>query len=98
MPFDQVGYGGVIFVATANSGARGARVAAATLLPAMRAAMERVDPGQSTYATRTLDGLVGDTLAQRRASLYLLAVFSAVALVITSYSIHYTKLYDGALF
>jgi putative ABC transport system permease protein len=54
----------------------------------VRAAIRSVDPNQPVYDIFTLRQIVGDSLAQRRFSMLLMAMFAAVALALAAVGIY----------
>jgi len=83
----------MFYLASAQAGGRGlAFVArssrAATLAPALRAAVRRLDPGQPITKTNTLAAMRGDTLAERKFSLALITALSAIALLLAGVGIY----------
>lgn len=58
------------------------------LVPAIRHELAAVDPQLPFYAVRTMDDLVGDSLAQRRFDLELLAGFAAAALLLAALGLY----------
>ena len=58
------------------------------LLPAIRRELVAIDPQQSFWAVRTMDELVGASLAQRRFDLALLVGFAATALLLAAVGLY----------
>ncbi len=54
----------------------------------VRKLVTEIDPEQPIYAVRTMNELMGDSMARRRLSLILMAVFSALALGLASIGIY----------
>jgi putative ABC transport system permease protein len=54
------------------------------IVPAVRQVIREVNPGQLIYNTRTLDEMIGKTVAPRRFNMMLLAVFAVIALVMAA--------------
>jgi predicted permease len=54
----------------------------AAVIAPVRRAVEQLNPDYVVYAVSTMNGVVADTLAPRRTSMILLAVFAALALVL----------------
>lgn len=74
-PHTQAPTGSLIFVVRGRS-------EVATLMPALKAQIWEVSPGQPFYAVTTMDQLVSDSLKARRFNLALLGSFAALALVL----------------
>jgi predicted permease len=60
----------------------------AALVPAMRQAVRRANPGLALYEVRTMDGVMGDASAGRRFDTILLSAFALVALVLAAMGIY----------
>jgi putative ABC transport system permease protein len=58
------------------------------LVAAVRRELRAVDPEQAAYRVRTMDELVADSVARRRLSTTLLAVFAGVALLLAAVGIY----------
>jgi predicted permease len=54
----------------------------------VRRAVTQLNPGYVVYAVSTMNGVVADTLAARRTSMILLAIFAALALVLACIGIY----------
>jgi putative ABC transport system permease protein len=54
----------------------------ASLIPAVRGAMRAVDPTQPIFELRTMSDVIDQTITRERFSMLVLAIFSAVALVL----------------
>jgi len=54
------------------------------IVPAVRQVIREVNPGQLIYNTRTLDEMIGKTVAPRRFNMLLLAIFAFIALVMAA--------------
>jgi predicted permease len=61
---------------------------AATLEPRVRAEIQAVDPNLPVFAVRSMDEVIGASLASRRFSAQLVAVFAALALLLASIGIY----------
>jgi putative ABC transport system permease protein len=81
VPFAQSMTGAVTFVVETQRDA-------AALMPTLRNQVWQVDPNQTIYYAATVEELISDTLVERRFHLVLLAVFSAVALVLATIGIY----------
>jgi ABC-type antimicrobial peptide transport system permease subunit len=57
-------------------------VSDATLLAAIRQAVRNVDPAQAVYNVRTMDQVVGASMAARRANTLLITLFGVLAVLI----------------
>jgi putative ABC transport system permease protein len=73
---------------TLNLLARSTGPSTAELLPSLRAAVYSIDKDQPVPHVRTLDSILDDYMAAPRFSMLLLAILSAVALVIASVGIY----------
>ncbi|HKW46306.1 MAG TPA: ABC transporter permease [Gemmatimonadaceae bacterium] len=60
----------------------------AALVPAMRRAVRRVNPGLALYEVRTMDGVIGDASAGRRFDTVLLSAFAVVAVALAAMGIY----------
>jgi predicted permease len=60
----------------------------AAVMGPVRRAVEQLNPDYVVYAVSTMNGVVADTLAPRRTSMMLLAVFAALALVLACIGIY----------
>jgi putative ABC transport system permease protein len=58
------------------------------MLPQIRRTLAGVDPGQAFYAERTMDDLLGASLATRRFNLQLLAGFAVLALLLAAIGLY----------
>jgi predicted permease len=61
---------------------------AAALAPAMRQAVESVDPSQPITEVRTMDRYLAQAVSQRRLNMLLLAVFAAIATILAAIGIY----------
>jgi putative ABC transport system permease protein len=77
VPYEQSSTGSVTFVASTSGNP-------AHLVQPMREAVWSVDPDQTIYHASTIEGLVAETLAERRFNLLLLAAFSLAALALAT--------------
>ncbi len=59
-------------------------LAPAALLNALRNAVRSVDPAQAVYAVRTMDDVLGRSLAPRRTNTLLISIFAALAFVLAA--------------
>lgn len=59
-----------------------ASVESAALTNAIRRTIQRIDPDQPIYDVRTMDEVIGESLAEQRLSMVLLGIFAAVALLL----------------
>jgi predicted permease len=59
-----------------------------TIVPAVRAAIQRVDKDQPIFRVSTMEQMVADSVAERRLVMYLLAVFAGVALLLATVGIY----------
>lgn len=81
VPFAQrPGSGGTILVRSATD--------AAALAPAIRAAVESIDPDLPIYEVRTLASFVAEDVAPRQLSVLLLSLFAALALLLAAVGIY----------
>jgi len=60
----------------------------ASLISAVRQAVQSVDPDVPTYQTRTLESIVSDRVAQRRLAAVLISVFGGLALLLAAVGIY----------
>jgi predicted permease len=60
----------------------------AGLVPTIREAVEKLNSENVVYETKSLEEIVGDSLANRRFSMVLLSVFAALALLLSSIGIY----------
>jgi putative ABC transport system permease protein len=58
------------------------------LVPAIRGALTKMGAENLMFETRTLDKIVADSLANRRFSMFLLSVFAAIALLLSTIGIY----------
>jgi predicted permease len=63
-------------------------VAAASIAPQVRAAVQAIDPEQAVARMRTMDDWLSRSLQPRRAPMTLIAIFGAVALVMSAIGIY----------
>jgi predicted permease len=61
---------------------------AAALAPAMRQAVESVDPSQPITEVRTMDRYLAQAVSQRRLNMLLLAIFAAIATILAAIGIY----------
>jgi len=61
-----------------------ARGAPEAIMPSVRAAIRDVAPQQPIFQVRTMEGVISDSLRSRKLTLSLLAIFAAVALVLSA--------------
>jgi putative ABC transport system permease protein len=81
VPFAQrPGSGGVILVRSATD--------PTALAPAIRAAVESIDPDLPIYQVRTLASFVAENVAPRQLSVLLLSLFAALALLLAAVGIY----------
>jgi putative ABC transport system permease protein len=66
---------------------RSASKSPSDIVPAVRRAIREVNPGQLIYNTRTLDELIGKSVAPRRFNMLLLGGFAFIALVMAAMGI-----------
>jgi putative ABC transport system permease protein len=81
IPYAQSGTGSVTFVARTRTDPAG-------LIPALTSQVWQIDPDQAVYHSATLEGLISDTLAQRRFNLVILTAFSMAALLLATIGIY----------
>lgn len=62
--------------------------APAALMPAVRAAVKATDPSLAVRMLRTMDEIIGLTLAQRKFSMALIAAFAALGLVLAALGLY----------
>ncbi|MBA3248612.1 MAG: ABC transporter permease, partial [Pyrinomonadaceae bacterium] len=60
----------------------------ASLTSAVRGAVRAVDKDQPVYGVRTMDEVLNNSVAQKRFSMFLLAIFASVALVLAAVGIY----------
>ena len=58
------------------------------LIRAVRAEIQAIDPAQPVYHVKTLDGLMDDSLLVRSASMAVMTLFSALALILAAVGIY----------
>ncbi len=87
LPAAQVGDGSLIAYPPKELVVR-AGVPPETLLPAIRRIVRAVDPDQPVSDVRTLDEVVADQTASRRAQLRVLGALAAVALLLAGVGVH----------
>ncbi|HWG38583.1 MAG TPA: ABC transporter permease [Terriglobales bacterium] len=66
------------------------------LLPSVRGLVPKVDPREILYGATTLDQLLASTVAERRATLWMLAVFGSLALALAALGIYAALFYRVA--
>jgi predicted permease len=62
----------------------GTRGAPESLMPSVRAAVRAVAPDQPIFLVRTMDGVIADSLSNRKLTLSLLAIFAALAVALSA--------------
>jgi predicted permease len=60
------------------------RGAPESVMPSVRAAVREIAPVQPIFQVRTMDGVISDSLRNRKLTLSLLAIFAALALVLSA--------------
>ena len=60
----------------------------ATLVAAVRSQVQALDPQQPVYDIKTMEEVIGDSLAKRRLNMLLIAIFAAVALLLAAVGIY----------
>jgi putative ABC transport system permease protein len=81
VPFAQrPGSGGVLVIRSAND--------AAALAPAVRAAVESLDPDLPIYNVRTLASFVAENVAPRRLTVLLLSLFAGIAFLLAAIGVY----------
>jgi putative ABC transport system permease protein len=81
LPSDQRGYNFMTVVIRTSSTPR-------AVLPAIRTIVRDIDPEQPIYNVRTMDELISRSVAHRRFQMLLLAVFSAMALMLAMVGVY----------
>lgn len=64
------------------------KLAPDVLLPRLRAAVRAIDPTQAVYNVRMMDDVISTSLAPRRTNTTLIALFGALALLLSSFGIY----------
>ncbi|HEY6332350.1 MAG TPA: ABC transporter permease [Blastocatellia bacterium] len=67
----------------------------ASLVPALKAAIWKVDPDQPVFNVRIMDDIVANTVSARRLGFILLSAFAAIALVLASVGIYGVTSYSA---
>ena len=60
----------------------------AALLGRITAAVHKVDPAQAVYNVRTMDAVISKSVAPRRTNTMLIAIFAALALVLSAFGVY----------
>jgi len=68
-----------------------------SLAPAVRGALNRLDPDMALFGVQTLEGLIADTMTPQRFSLLLLLVFGLLALVLAVVGLYASMAYNVSL-
>jgi len=82
VPVTQMPYPAMSIVARAKCGNGGTQCDPATLLPAMRRELARLDPTLALAQVRPLSSVFADSIARQRFSMAVLGVFAALALLL----------------
>jgi len=81
IPFTQMTFWQMVFTARTTAGPE-------SLIGAIRTIVADLDPAVPVYDVRTMKGRIADTFAQRLASVVMLGVFSALALLLAALGVY----------
>lgn len=87
-PFMQLPPKLMLLVADADSVVLRTKADPSAIMPQVRRAVAELDPREVIYTVQTLDGVLSNSLAARRLSMILLAIFGALALVLACVGIY----------